>query len=144
MSYALSVGDSDDPAEPPVLPTGMDWRLLDLNVLPPETVDLLFATPVAVTFERLTFNSGGQFVLRPDEVGMMRLLVLEAGRLESGFAAPSEIDAALTNSVRFIAPDADQLTSESFADDTVHVDPEQFGRAGDHAERHADACRWAH
>ena len=52
---------------------------------------------------------------------MMRLLVLEAGGLESGFAAPSEIDAALTNSVRFIAPDADQLTSESFADDTVHV-----------------------
>ncbi len=121
VSYALSVGDSDDPAEPPVLPTGMDWRLLDLNVLPPETVDLLFATPVAVTFERLTFDPGGQLVLGSDEAGLLRLLVLEAGRLESGFAAPSEIDAALTNSVRFIAPDADQLTSESFADDTVHV-----------------------
>ncbi len=121
VTYSVAVGDSDDPAEPPVLPPGVSWRLLVFDVLAPETVDLWFTTPVAVAFERLAFYPGGQLVLGSDEAGLLRLLALEEGRLESGFAAPSEVAGALTDSVRFIAPDADILTSGSFADDTVYV-----------------------
>ena len=121
VTYSVAVGDSEDPAEPPVLPSGVDWQLLVFDPLAPGTVDLWFTRPVAVAFERLTFDPGSQLVLGSDEAGLRRLLALEAGRLESGFAAPTEVDGALNDSVRFIAPDADILTSRSFADDTVYV-----------------------
>ncbi len=121
VSFIVGIANSIEPQTPREPAPGADYQLLVWDFPAEETLTELISAPVAVILERITFDPGGQLVLDSDEAGVLRLLALEEGRLESGFAAPSEVDGALTDSVRFIAPDADILTSGSFAGDTVYV-----------------------
>jgi hypothetical protein len=81
VTITVAVGDDRTPAEPQGPPPGVDWRLLDLNVLPPESVDLLFTTPVAVTFERVTLAPGAELMFGVDDIPMLTFVYVEAGRV---------------------------------------------------------------
>jgi hypothetical protein len=77
-----------------VSPPGADWRLLDYIFPLGATAEDWFSAPIAVSYQRITWEPGAQLVLGPEEVPMLSFIWLESGTLKSGELALDEVSGA--------------------------------------------------
>ena len=118
VSFFLGVGNSLDPEIGSAAPPGLDWRLLDYIFPLGATADAWFSAPIAVTYQRITWEPGAQLVLGPAEVPMLSFIWLESGTLKSGEVAVEEVSGAeLSGTV----PTGWTYRQETPPDDTVYV-----------------------
>jgi hypothetical protein len=118
VSFLVLPGNSRDQADPQVSPPGSEWRLLDYTFPGSPTVAEWFSAPIAVTYERITWEPGAQLVLGPDEVPMLSFIWLESGELKYREVPADEVSQADLN---FRLLSGGTWTGQPPADGDVHV-----------------------
>jgi len=118
VSFFVGAGNSRNKAEPQVDHPGAEWRLLDYIFPEPPTVAEWFSAPIAVTYERITWEPGAQLVLGPDEVPMVSFIWLESGELKYREVPADEASQAALN---FMLLSGGTWTGQPPADGNVHV-----------------------
>jgi hypothetical protein len=89
--FSVLVADSYHPEVETELVPGIEWRTLDyIFPLGANAFDW-FSAPIAVSYQRITWEPGAQLVLGPDEVPMLSFIWLESGQLKSGEVAVDEV-----------------------------------------------------
>jgi hypothetical protein len=118
VSFFVGAGNSRSQETPQVGPPGTEWRHLDYVFPHPATADAWFSAPIAVSYERITWEPGAQLVLGPEEVPMLSFIWLESGRLKYGEVPPGDV--AETDLVSTLAAGF-TWRGQAPSDDTVYV-----------------------
>jgi hypothetical protein len=118
VSFFLGAGNSRAQADPQVGPLGSEWRHLDYIFPPRATAEAWFSAPIAVSYERTTWEPGAQLVLGSDEVPMLSFIWLESGELQYREVPADEVSQANLN---FRLPLGGTWRGLPPADGNVHV-----------------------
>ena len=118
VSFFVGAGNSHSQETPQVGPPGSEWRHLDYIFPPRETAEAWFSAPIAVTYERITWEPGAQLVLGSDEVPMLSFIWLESGELKYREVPADEAPKRILN---FRLPSGGTWRGLPPADGNVHV-----------------------
>ena len=118
VSFFVGVGNSRDQETPQVGPPGTEWRILDFVFPYPTLAEAWFSAPIAVSYERITWEPGAQLVLGTDEVPMLSFIWLESGELKYREMPADEASRA---DINFTLWTGDTWTGRTPADGHVHV-----------------------
>ena len=118
VSFFVGAGNSHSQETPQVGPSGSEWRHLDYIFPARETAEAWFSAPIAVTYERITWEPGAQLVLGSDEVPMLSFIWLESGELKYREVPADEVSQADLN---FRLPSGGTWRGLPPADGNVHV-----------------------
>jgi hypothetical protein len=83
VMFFIGVGDSHPPEVAPAAVPGVEWHNLDWNFPGPELLAEWLSAPIAVSYERITFEPGAQLVFGADEASLLTFMWLEGGTLRT-------------------------------------------------------------
>lgn len=94
VMLSIGVGNSLEPEVEPAIVPGTEWRIIDWNYPSQDLLVEWFSAPIAVAFERVTFEPGAQLEFGPDEESLLTYMWLESGTLRTDTLPPDDVAAA--------------------------------------------------